>query len=277
MDAIGASRAGDSARTDAGRFSRQVFLGVSLLLLVASAAVTVGWCASMSMMGELPMPGGWSLSMAWTRMCGQMWSDVAVAFVGMWMVMMMAMMLPSLLPALWRYHQTIERAGAGRPGQLAVLAGAGYFLVWTVLGMVVFVLGAALAAAEMRLPMFARVIPAAGGMTVLGAGALQCTAWKARHLACCREVPAPDGPLPSGSRTAWRLGLRAGLHCSASCAGLTAILLVFGIMDLRAMVVVTAAIGAERLAPAGLRVERVIGAIAMVAGLFLVARAVGLE
>jgi len=276
MDAIGASRAEDSTRTDAGRVSRQVLLGISLLLLVASAAVTVRWCASMSAMGELPMPGGWSLSMAWMRMCGQGWPDVVVAFLGMWMVMMMAMMLPSLLPVLWRYHQAIERAGAGRPGQLAVLAGEGYFLVWAVLGMVVFVLGAALAAVEMRLPMFARLIPVASGMVVLGAGALQCTAWKARHLACCREMPGPDPSWPCGSRTAWRLGLRAGLHCGASCVGLTAILLVSGVMELRAMVAMTAAIVAERLAPARLRVERVVGAIAMVAGLLLAARAAGL-
>ena len=35
--------------------------------------------------------------------------------------------------------------------------------------------------------------------------------------------------------TAWRHGLRLGLHCSHCCAGLTAILLVIGVMDLRAM------------------------------------------
>lgn len=157
-----------------------------------------------------------------------------------------------------------------------MLAGAGYFLVWAVLGMVMFVLGAALAVVEMRLPMFARVIPVASGMAVLGAGALQCTAWKARHLACCREMPGPDPSWPCGSRTAWRLGLRTGLHCSASCAGLTAILLVLGVMDLRAMVAVTTAIVAERLAPARVHVERVTGAIAMVAGLLLAARAAGL-
>jgi hypothetical protein len=37
-------------------------------------------------------------------------------------------------------------------------------------------------------------------------------------------------------------GLRLGLHCGACCAGLTAILLVIGVVDLRVMAVVTAAI-----------------------------------
>jgi len=45
-----------------------VFFGVSALLFAGSAAVTIGWCASMSAMGEMPMPGGWTMSMAWMRM-----------------------------------------------------------------------------------------------------------------------------------------------------------------------------------------------------------------
>ena len=53
---------------------------------------------------------------------------------------------------------------------------------------------------------------------------------------------------------------RLGLHCGLSCANLTAILLVIGVMDLRAMAVVTAAITAERLAPTGEPAARVIGA-----------------
>ena len=51
---------------------------------------------------------------------------------------------------------------------------------------------------------------------------------------------------------------------------------VIGVMDLRAMAVVTAAITAERLAPAGEQVAQGIGAAAIGAGLFLIARAVGI-
>ena len=52
-----------------------------------------------------------------------------------------------------------------------------------------------------------------------------------------------------------------------------AILLVLGVMDLRVMAVVSAAITAERLAPAGGRVARGIGAVVVGAGLYLIARA----
>lgn len=260
------------------RASQRAFLGLSALLFAASAAVTVLWCASMSAMGGMPMPGGWTMSMAWMRMPGQTWPSAAAAFLGMWTVMMVAMMLPSLVPMLWRYRQAIGQAiggtGQARLGPLTALVGAGYFFVWTLFGLAAFPLGVALATVEMQQPALARVVPIAAGGVVLLAGLLQLTAWKARQLACCRE--APGCCLPAGAGTAWRHGLRLGLQCSRCCASQTAVLLVLGVMDLRAMALVTAAITLERLAPAGERVARALGAVAVGAGLFLIARAVGL-
>ena len=55
-----------------------------------------------------------------------------------------------------------------------------------------------------------------------------------------------------------------------------AVLLVLGVMDSRAMALVAAAITAERLTPAGEAVARALGAVAVGAGLLLIARAVGL-
>jgi len=54
-----------------------------------------------------------------------------------------------------------------------------------------------------------------------------------------------------------------------------AILLVVGVMNLRTMAAVTAAITIERLAPAGERLAQAIGVIAIGAGFFLIARAAG--
>ena len=70
----------------------------------------------MSAMGEMPMPGGWTMSMAWMRMPGQTWPGAAASFLGMWVVMMVAMMLPSLVPMLWRYRQARTRGRAGLGG-----------------------------------------------------------------------------------------------------------------------------------------------------------------
>ena len=106
------------------RASQGAFLGVSALLFGASAAVTIAWCASMSAMDGMHMPGGWTMSMTWMRMPTQTWPVAAASFLGNWIVMMMAMMLPSLVPMLWRYRQAAGNTGATHLGRLTALVGA---------------------------------------------------------------------------------------------------------------------------------------------------------
>jgi len=273
--ACGRASSGISERAP-GRNPVRAFLGVSALLFAASAALTIAWCGAMPAMTGMPMPGGWTLSMAWMRMPGQTWPGAAASFLGMWMVMMAAMMLPSLVPMLWRYRLAIGRAGESRLGRLTVLVGLAYFCVWTAFGIGVYALGVTLAAVEMQQPALARGVPFAAGVIVLIGGMLQFTAWKARQLACCRGARGHVRLLPTDAGTAWRHGVHLGLRCGYCCAGLTAILLVIGVMDLRAMAAVTAAITIERLAPGGERVARAIGVIVIAAGLLLIARAAGL-
>jgi predicted metal-binding membrane protein len=215
-------------------------------------------------------------------MCGQSWIGAAVSFLGMWTVMMAAMMLPSLVPMLWRYRQAVGRAGEAGLALLTTLVGGGYLLVRTLLGAAVYPLGAATTAVTMRYPALERAVPIAIGVVVLAGGALQLTRWKARQLACCREVCCCESlgrsrALPARAFTAWRHGLRLGLRCSQCCAGLTVVLLVSGIMNLPAMLAVTASITLERLAPAGERIARAIGFVVIGAGLFLIVRAAGLS
>jgi len=249
--------------------SQRTFFAVSALVFSISAVATIVWCGSMSAMDGMPMPGGWTMSIAWMRMPGQTWLGAAASFLGMWVVMMAAMMLPSLVPMLWRYRQAVGTTGETRLGRLTALVGVGYFLVWTVFGLAAFPLGAALAAIEMRQPALAHAVPVAAGVAVVMAGILQLTAWKARQLAWCRE--APRRTLPADAGTALRHGLQLGLYCGRCCAGPMAILLVIGVMDLRAMIVVAAVVTVERLAPGGERVARVTGIVAVAAGLFLTA------
>ena len=260
---------------DAEQVSLLAFVGVLALPFILCAGLTLAWCGSMSATGGMPMPGGWTLSMAWMRMPGQSWINTLASFLGMWIAMMAAMMLPAMAPMMWRYRQS---PGRGRPSgrnRLTILVGLGYLFVWTLVGLAVFLIGIAAAAIEMEQPALSRAVPMASGLVVLLAGAVQFTAWKGRHLASCRESPGRDCMLPARAGTAWRQGLRFGLHCGLSCANLTAILLVVGVMDLRAMLAVTAAITAERLAPAREQVARSIGLVIIGAGLTLIARAAG--
>jgi predicted metal-binding membrane protein len=206
-------------------------------------------------------------------MPGQTWPGATASFLGMWVAMMVVMMLPSLIPMLWRYRRAVGRTGETRLGRLIALVGAGYFFVWTVFGMAVFPLGVALAAAQMEHPALMHAVPIAVGVVILMAGSLQITAWKAHHLACCREAPGRGRTLAADAGTAWRHGLRLGLHCTNCSVGLMAILLVIGVMNLRAMAVVAAAITVERLAPTGEHVARATGIVVLGVGLFLIARA----
>jgi predicted metal-binding membrane protein len=253
----------------------RAFLSVAGLVFLASAAVTVLWCGSMSAMAEIPMSGGWTMSMAWMPMCGQTWLSAATSFVGMWVVMMVAMMLPSLIPILWQHRRAAGRIGNRRLGLLTGLVGAGYFIVWTGLGIAIFPLGARLATIAMEEEAVARAMPLAAGAVVLLAGAVQFSAWKIHQLAWRRETPGRCNVEPVDAAAALRHGLRLGIHCSISCGNLTAILLVLGVMDLRAMTAVTLAITAERLLPASKAVARGIGSVIIVASLLLIAQALG--
>jgi predicted metal-binding membrane protein len=195
------------------RGSRSAFFGVSALQFAGGAAMTIVWRESTAGIGEMPMCG-WTTSMAWMRTPGQTWLDAAASFLGTWVMMMVAMMLPSLVPMLWRYRKAVDRTGESRLGRLTAQVGAGYFLVWTAFGMATVPLGAALKAVEMQLPALARAVPIAVGVVVLIAAPLRFTAWKAHHLTCCREAPGRGHTLPRDAGTAWRHGLRLGLHCS---------------------------------------------------------------
>src|SRR5262245_66660875 len=103
------------------------FLGVSVLVFAASSLLTIAWCSSMATMGGMAMPGGWMMSMVWTKAAGQTWIGAAVSFIGMWVVMMVAMMLPSVIPMLLRYRQVVAGNRTSHIDGLTTLVGVGYF------------------------------------------------------------------------------------------------------------------------------------------------------
>jgi predicted metal-binding membrane protein len=224
------------------------------------------------MSGGMPMPGDWTMSMAWMRMPGQTWLGASAAFMGMWMVMMVAMMLPSLVPMLAGYRGSVSGAGATRLDALTAIVGAGYFSVWAVFGAAAYPVGIALGAAEMQWPAVARSVPVATGLILLLAGGIQLTPWKARHLSHCRAACGCGPWLPPDASSAWRHGLRLGGHCSLCCFGFILILLATGVMDLRIMTAMAGAITAERLAPWPDRVARVAGGVILIIAVLVIAR-----
>ncbi|HSP15390.1 MAG TPA: DUF2182 domain-containing protein [Thermoanaerobaculia bacterium] len=231
----------------------RTLVATSALLFLASAAVTVWLCAPMS--GGMPMPGGWTMSMAWMRMPGQSWPGAALSFTVMWIVMMIAMMIPSLVPSLSAFHR------------FRFAVALGYFLVWAACGAIAYPIGVAWAIALMRSPSLARVVPIEAGVAVLLAGSVQFSRWKGRQLECCTGVSDANA---STETAAFRDGIVLGSRCVLCCAGFLTVLFVAGVMDLRAMAAVTAAITIERLASNPQRVARAFGVLVMAAGGLLI-------
>lgn len=202
-------------------------------------------------------------------------SGAAVSFVLMWTAMMAPMMLPSLVPTLWRYERAV--AGSGPPhvrARAVVLTGlvaVAYFAVWTAFGGAVYAVIAMFERLQTAQPAVAPFLPLAAGVAVLMAGALQMTRWKARQIACCVRAATSHRPETSSVAGAWGKGLGYGLACARCCGNLMVIPLLAGSMAPALMLAVTAAVTAERVAPAGGRVARAVGLVVLAVGVMLIA------
>ncbi|HUA37174.1 MAG TPA: DUF2182 domain-containing protein [Candidatus Sulfopaludibacter sp.] len=231
------------------------FIAVCVLVFVSSVAVTVYFCRSMD--GGMRMPGGWTMSMIWMRMNGQTWFASAADFLLMWLAMMVAMMLPSALPTFLKTRRT--------PVSLSVVA-AGYFAVWLAAGAGIYVLGVLFGAAAMRWESFSHVVPALSGVALMAAGAIQFTRWKMTGLLQCRSSFGCASSCPE-RETDFRLGCKQGVTCGRCCAAPMLVLTALGMMNPLAIIFVAVAIAAEKLLPQPAIVARLVGVLAIVAGI----------
>jgi predicted metal-binding membrane protein len=249
-------------------------IAACVAIFLISVAITIRLCDS-SCCESLPIPGGWTLSTMWTRTAGGSWLGAAGSFLAMWSVMMAAMMLPCIAPMLVQYRRSLHATGADRSHGSTMLVSAGYFAVWTLVGAAVFSIGAAFASIALHSPSLARSVPLlSGGMVVL-AGVIQLSPWKIRQMMQCRTAPSCAGAACGQASSSWRHGLALGAQCARCCSGLMLALLALGLMDLRAMTIITSAMAAERLAPTPVRIARSIGMLAIAAGACSVALALG--
>jgi len=204
----------------------------------------------------------------WMPMCGQTWLGAAAAFVLSWTVMMAPMMLPSLTPGLWAFwRQTRREASAEAASLHTALVAVSYFFAWAVAGVIVFAAGATLAAIPMRSTTLAQAARIAPRVVIVLAGVVQFTGWKARCIACCRSLSPHRSIAPVGARLACLHGVRLARNEGYCCANLMLALLVFDMMDWRAMAAATLAMSAELLAPAPRLTAKAVGALMIAAGL----------
>jgi predicted metal-binding membrane protein len=251
------------------------------VLLVIAAIVTVAaWVYTISTAGamsaSMPMPGGWSMSMAWMSMGHQSVLAHTAMFLAMWAVMMVAMMLPSVMPAVLLHSRLIAsrvERGERRAGSPVLLL-AGYFSIWMAFGAVAYAIGMTIAAAAMRSMRVSVLVPAATGAALAAAGAYQLTQWKQICLRHCRS------PLEFFARhdirrsiDSWRFGLHHGAYCAACCWGLMVIQLALGVMSVPLMALVALIILLEKQWRHGEMLARLVGAASIAVGIFLALRA----
>jgi predicted metal-binding membrane protein len=208
--------------------------------------------------------GGWSVG-------------AALVFVGVWTVMMAAMMLPSAAPMIL----TFASAQARRDQRAAVptwIFVAGYLLVWSAVGGVVYGLVQVGAEVPGYVASVDRAVwgPLALGVTLIAAGVYQFTPIKRVCLRHCRSPMAfvalhwRDGPVG-----AVRMGIQHGAYCLGCCWALFAILTVAGMMSLAWMLALTLVVFAEKMFPHGQRVSATIGVAMIVLGLVVAGRSFG--
>jgi predicted metal-binding membrane protein len=255
---------------------RQPWVALSLAGLATAAAwvVTVRNAAGMS--GAMPMPGGWSMSMAWMTMGHQSAVERAAMFIAMWTVMMVAMMLPSVMPVVMLHRRLLDaRAGRGEAATGSnLLLLCGYFAVWAAFGGVAYLIGISVAAAVMRSVSLSRAVPMATGLALAVAGFYQLTRMKQLCLAHCRSpleffshhrIRTPGDSL--------RFGVHHGAYCAACCWALMVIQLALGIMSLPLMVAVAGVIFLEKQWRYGQTVAVGVGIAALAGGALILLRA----
>jgi len=245
---------------------------VALALFLAAASLTLFWARQMDVV--MPMPGGWNMAMIWTPMDGQSQFWAMAMFSLMWLAMMIAMMLPSTWPTVLLYRRLVLARSEPQPHALLALNVGAYFSVWLAVGVAAYVVGSAIATEAMRSEAFSRLVPTAAGAALVVAGAYQLSPWKSACLRRCRDLIAWVSDYGvSGPRGALRVGLHHWFYCVACCSSLMLMQLMVGVMNLVAMVAITATIALEKLTVRGEIVARGVGIAMIVLGLGSMVRA----
>ena len=191
----------------------------------------------------------------------------------MWIVMMVAMMLPTAGPMILTFA-TISR---GQREKKQPYVNTSVFLVAYILVSI----GYSLLATFLQWWLYSHAM-----LTALGAsnsnmlsGLLLCIAgvyqWSSLKHACLRFCRNPFnflmGNWREGSTGALHMGFKHGLLCTGCCWALMALMFVGGVMNLLWMVVITAVILIEKVAPRGDIFAKIAGVAMITSGIYFIA------
>lgn len=194
-------------------------------------------------------------------------------YLGIWVTMMVAMMFPSAGPMLLMFAAVSagkrQRAQAFVPTWVFV---SGYLLVWTLFGVVAYLLAAGADRLARWSPWLMTNAGRFGGLVLVLAGLYQLSPLKDVCLSKCRTPT--QFVLTSwhdGYAGAIRMGLEHGAYCLGCCWCLMVILFPLGMMNIAVLGLLTALIFAEKCLPFGRFASRIAAAALVAYGLVVIA------
>ena len=194
-----------------------------------------------------------------------------LVFVAGWTLMVVAMMLPTSLPLVALFRTLVR----GRPDRtwLTVLLIAGYLVVWTLSGILVYSGDWILhGAVEQSMWLEANVVPFIGAGTLIMAGLYQFTSLKYKCLDKCRSPLSFITEHWRGSHErsqSFLLGAHHGLFCVGCCWSLMLLMFAIGAGSLGWMLVVGTVMAIEKNMPWGRKISTPLGVVLVGWGLAL--------
>ena len=226
---------------------RRLSIPIPVLLIAAAA-----WIGVFTMAQEMgAMPGTMGLGMGLGL--------GLVPFTAMWTLMTAAMMLPSIVPFALVYGRTFQDDRAWR---LVALV-SGYLIVWTLPAFPVYVLAWWAEQAAATNPGVTIMVAVAA---LTACGIYQLTPLKSQCLTLCRS-PLSDAfkyAAYKGRARDLLVGISHGLYCVGCCWALMVLMLSFGLMNVNAMIILTAVCSIEKLWARGPQFGRLVGGAALV-------------
>jgi len=190
--------------------------------------------------------------------------------VGGWVLMLAAMMLPTTLPLLDIFRRLTTRRADRR--WLTALVIIGYLAVWGVFGLAAHLADWGVAFAVRESDWLVANVWVIGAAILAIAGGYQFTELKYRCLDKCR---APLGFVIAHWRgagqkwLAFLLGVRHGAFCVGCCWCLMLLMFVIGSANIGWMLALGAVMAAEKNLPAGRRLAAPIGAVLLLAAVWV--------
>jgi len=192
-----------------------------------------------------------------------------------WVVMMAAMMFPSVVPMVLAFSSIQQRRHARGAVQGSASTGvfvAGYLLSWTVFGLAAYAAFTWVRSLSIGALSWSHDGRYLAGAVLVAAAIYQLTPAKDACLRRCR------GPLDfvlenwrEGPLGALRMGALHGAWCVGCCWMLMVALFALGLMSITWMIVLAAAIAAEKLLPSPTTTNRLVAVCLVALGIAVIA------